>query len=113
KPDLKLSNPGVVGYILIGCMVLFAGRTFVRNKDWKDNITLMSKDIQHLQNSAQANNLYAMALMTSSVQNPNLTQIERADYQKGGVEHFEKAIEIWPDFYNAHIDIARATTLTK
>src|SRR5690606_3242437 len=58
-------------------------------------------------------NLYAMALMTSSVQNPNLTQIERADYQKRGVEHFEKAIEIWPDFYNAHIDIARATTLTK
>lgn len=109
KPDLNFKQPGIVGSTLIVVLVFFTGRTIARNLDWKDTVTLMGNDIQHLRNSSQANNIYAMHLMAESTNNKSLTALEVKAMQEKAIEHFDQATTIWPDYYNVHIDKARAT----
>lgn len=78
--------------------ILFLGLTFERNKEWKDPLTLMGNDIKNLQNSAQANNLYALNLLNNS---------KDIKSRKLAIVHFKKAIQIYPDFFNVHFDLAR------
>lgn len=94
--------------IVITILVLFAGRTFIRNNDWKDPITLMTHDIGYLENSAQANNLLALNLMMISTTKSDLSQPTRLSMQKKAVKHFTIATEIWPYFFNAHFDKGRS-----
>lgn len=84
------------------------GRTWVRNTDWKDQYTLMKNDIKHLDNSAQANNLYASTLMVVATQNNTLTTEQQKIFIKAGVKHYKKATEIYPAFFNAQFDLGRA-----
>jgi hypothetical protein len=112
KPDLNFKKPGMAGLIMIGVMVLFAGRTIMRNSDWKNTLTLMGNDIEHLKNSSQANNMYAMNLMAETNLNKSLTQQEVQEMRKLAIVHFEKAVNIYPDYYNVYIDMARATLMT-
>jgi len=112
KPDLNLKKPGVVGFVLIGMLVFFAGRTVSRNRDWKNTLTLMGNDIKHLEKSSQANNMYAMNLMAETNINKTLTQQEVLEMRKLAIVHFEKAVEIYPDYYNVYIDMARAALMT-
>ena len=108
KPDLNFKQPGIIGISTIFILTIFAGRTIVRNTDWKDTITLMGNDINHLKNSSQANNIYAMHLMAESTNNRSLTVNQVQDLQKTAIKHFEQATEVWPDYFNVYIDKARA-----
>ncbi|MCO5260544.1 MAG: glycosyltransferase family 39 protein [Crocinitomicaceae bacterium] len=112
SPQFSLKKPGVIGGIIGLSCLLLAGRSFVRNTNWKDEITLMNHDIQHLGEAAQVNNLYAMTLMRTSIQNTSLTPAQKLEQQKEAISYFDKATTIWPDFYNVYIDKARATMLT-
>lgn len=112
NPNFSLKKPGALGTVLGIALVLLAGRTIVRNSDWKSELSLMSHDIKHLGNSSQANNLYARTLMKSSIEDKSLTQNEKLEMQRTAISHFDKATDIWPDFYNVYIDKARATMLT-
>ena len=85
--------------------------TFVRNGDWKSPLVLMEHDIDYLDESAQAHNLYALNLMRESVENRKLKQEERIELQRLAVIHFDKALQIWPRFFNAAFDKGRASLL--
>ena len=91
--------------------IALCARTFVRNSDWKDSITLMSKDILHLENSAQANNLLAMALMSETQTNTSLDESTVNQYRKNAVNYFNKAIFTYPNFFNYHFDLGRSFIL--
>lgn len=108
KPDFSFRKPGWVEYTLMAAVLLLTVRTVVRNADWKNPLTLMSHDIDHLQSSAQANNLYAMNLMRSSVEDAGQTREEQIDKQKLAVQHFDRALQVWPGFFNAAYDKGRA-----
>ena len=58
----------------------------------------MGNDIEHLQKSSQANNLYALNLLNKS------NDIETI---KLAIHHFEKAVLIYPEFFNANYDLGR------
>lgn len=111
KPDFSIKKPGIVGAILGVVIILFAGRTIVRNTDWKDTMTLMTHDIQHLQNSAQANNMYARTLMNNSISDKSLTPSQKLEMQKTAISHFEKAVGTAPDFFNAQFDLGMAARI--
>lgn len=112
KSDFNIKKPGVIGAILGIFILLLAGRTITRNKDWKNSLTLMGHDMKHLSNSAQANNLYAMSLMGESVTNKTLTSAQKLEIQRTAISHFDQATAVWSDFYNVYIDKAKATMLT-
>lgn len=92
-------------------IVFFSILTFVRNQEWKNPLTLMGNDIKHLQNSAQANNLYALNLMKVSSEENTLTTEQIVSMQKLAAKHFKKAVEIYPDFSNAWYDLSRVCVL--
>lgn len=108
KPNFLSKKPfiaeGLVGLILIA----FAFKSIQRNGLWKDPITLMGNDIQHLQNSAQANNLYALRLMEYSTINASLPQAEKEEIYQKAIQHFSRAIEIDSTFFNALYNKGRA-----
>lgn len=106
KPNFSFVKPKGVELIVFAMLIVLAGRTFSRNAEWKDPLTLMGNDIEHLENSAQANNLYATYLMKESVQRTTTPQAKH-NYQVKALKHFEKAVSIYPQFFNANYDIGR------
>lgn len=81
-------------------------KTIARNSLWKDPLTLMEHDIKHLDKSAQAHNLLANFSMQEYSKSTNIQ--EQQKYINQGIKHFEKAIEIYPKFFNAYYDLGRA-----
>ncbi|EPB65436.1 tetratricopeptide repeat protein [Ancylostoma ceylanicum] len=113
QPDFNLKKPGITGAVTGIVLLLLAGRTITRNNDWKDTMTLMRHDIKHLENSAQANNMYARTLMGESMQNKNLNSTQRLEMQQTAIAHFDKATELWPAFFNAYFDKGMAARIAQ
>lgn len=84
--------------------LVYSGITVARNKDWKDRITLFSNDINHVENSAQANNLLAVHL---NVKSNSAVGAEQQKLRKEAAKHFERALAIYPDFMNPSFDLGR------
>lgn len=108
KPTFNLLKPQKLEWVVLVILVLFAVRTMYRNSDWSSPINLMSNDINHLENSAQANNMLAMSLMDESMKNADLTEETKFEYRKKAIQHLQKAIEIYPYFFNYNFDLGRS-----
>jgi hypothetical protein len=94
-----------VEIVVVFILTLFFIRTMERNALWASPVKLMGHDIEHLSNSAQANNMLAIALMSEVQKTSNFTEKEKL-IEKALI-HFKKTISIYPKFFNAHVDIAR------
>ena len=69
----------------------------------------MRHDIDAVSNSAQAHNLLAHALMENIFSDGRVTEIEKAGKISEAAFHFERATEIYPQFFNAWVDLGRAS----
>lgn len=97
-------------FIATGCLLLlYSSLTIARNFQWKNHLTLMRHDIDYLDKSAQAHNLLALNLMKYSFEKEyqNKSQAMREE----ALLHFKKAVEIYPDFFNAWYDLGRVYML--
>jgi tetratricopeptide (TPR) repeat protein len=113
RPDFSFRNPKIPEIVFLILVIGFGMRTLLRNTDWKDNLTLMGNDIEHLENSAQAHNLYALNLMASSYDKSlKWTPKEQLSMWQLAGYHFDKALQIWPEFFNAAYDKGRVGLLT-
>ncbi len=90
----------------MGILLLYSVRTFTRTTDWKDHLKLFRNDIAYLDQSAQAHNLLASNLIIYSNEEKNSKKSYA--YKEEAVVHYRKAIDIYPDFFNACYDLARA-----
>lgn len=89
--------------VLFSFLVLGAAYTVLnRNQNWKDKLSLFTHDIPHLNKSAQANALLAYAYMEDKGVGPEMQQAGAL-----AAPFLEKAIEIYPDFFNWHFDLGR------
>jgi tetratricopeptide (TPR) repeat protein len=97
----------IAGFSIV--LVFYSGLTIARNAQWKDHMTLYKHDIKYLEESAQAHNLLAKRLLLESFQarSPKV----QYDMRIEGIKHYEKAIAIYPDFFNPHIDLGKAYLL--
>lgn len=86
-------------------IVCWSGMTIARNAQWKDALTLMRHDIEHVPNSAQAHNLLASHLMKNSFE-PEYQQ-EAIAMRLEAIDHFKRSIRIYPDFFNVWYDLGR------
>jgi tetratricopeptide (TPR) repeat protein len=107
KPSFSILKPKGIDLFIIMVLVLFSFRSMSRNSDWKDPITLMENDIEHLENSAQAHNLLGLNLMYVSSISKNLSQQQIVEMQNKAAMHLQKSIEIYPNFFNTNFDLAR------
>ncbi len=98
-------NPSLK-YTLYGLLAIYSIMTISRNMDWKDHLTLFRHDISTVENSAQAQNLLAVRLLANANHDPD--HEKRKELAEESVDHFKRALEIYPGFVNASFDLARA-----
>jgi protein O-mannosyl-transferase len=80
-------------------VVLFGAITIYRNFDWKDNLTLFSKDILVSSQSAKLNNALGGVLIEKAIQQFPYSEQELKKSQV----YLEKAIQIHPRYKNAFL----------
>lgn len=114
KPTFSIRKPKALELSVLLIFVLFSLKTGIRNGQWKTQLDLMASDMPHLQNSAQANNLYATNLVASTF-NPDLqlSETEKRQRQKLALSHYSQALSIYPQFYNAAFDKGRLAELVQ
>ncbi len=110
RPSFNIKKPKSIEFVAFGLLVLLSVRTIARNDLWESPSVLMQNDIGHLENSAQANYMLAMSIVGDVVENSNPSQ---ASFNRlnSAVTYFEKAIEIYPYFFNYHFDLGRTHVL--
>ena len=96
---------GFIGVVIV-LTLLYSYKTFSRNTEWKDMLTLYENDINSLDRSAQAHNLYANTLI-AYLQKEKSSQ-KRDMMYNAAIEHFKTALNIYPDFYNASYSLGKA-----
>lgn len=89
---IPIINRPTFWYTFLTVSTLFAIRSIARNMDWKDTLTLMSNDIQQLQNSANANYLFADQNILAYNADGNLERKESAEI------YLKKSLELLPDY---------------
>lgn len=92
-------------YTLLVFLVVYSLVTMARNTDWKDRLTLFRKDITVVEESAQAQNLVGVHMLIAS--NKEQDRTKQAALRQEAAEHFQKAIDIYPQFLNAAYDLGR------
>lgn len=111
KQSLSLKYEKNIKYIFVLLIIIVSIRTVIRNADWKDPLTLMRKDIVHLNQSAQAHNLLALNLMEVSTSETSLDSSFNHNLQLEAIQHFKRAATIYPSFFNVWYDLGRVYTL--
>lgn len=94
-------------FVLLALAGAFALLSFTRNRDWKDKKTLYTHDMPELEESANANMLYAMLLSTEAMKSGDYSKLPDA------VDHFKKTIAIFPGYAIAHNNLGNAQTLLR
>ena len=85
-----------LSFALLLVLIPYSAKTFTRNRDWKDYLTLFSHDIGYLANSAKANNTYANQLMKEAFNNDvkNPEPAVQKKYLDLAVKHLKRTVEI-------------------
>jgi len=94
----------IIAIVLLGIVVVgFSIKTVVRNKVWKDSFSLYEADIKTSPNCAKLNYHYALELKKAGQALP-LGQ-EKNDMMLKAKAQFERAIEIYPNYADAYMQI--------
>jgi hypothetical protein len=107
KSKVLLYSARFSAFIILIVIGLFSAN---RNMDWKNKLTLMTKDIKSVPNSAQANNLLAHAIMENVFVDNTFSNNELGSV-KQAAKHFARATAIYPFFFNAWVDLAKVNSL--
>jgi tetratricopeptide (TPR) repeat protein len=98
--DFKFGYAKKPIYIIGVIFILYSFKTIVRNNDWHDRFSLYGADINHLKNSAKANELLANLYFYNSKQIKN-DNIKLTKYIKKSIIYYKKSLSIYP--YNNYI----------
>ncbi len=102
KPFSTTRNILFFGLFFLICTGFFI-RSFIRNMDWKDNRTLASNTLKFAPNNALIHANYASEWMHVFEQNP--TDPKLAHIPQDATAAYEKAIAIYPNYFNAILDL--------
>lgn len=94
-------------FLLVFGVLLIMGmaRTWSRNPAWKNNTTLTTTDIPHLEECARCHYQYALVL---TEQYETVNQLDRSKLEQEITHHLERAIEITPEAYNSFLKLGEA-----
>ncbi len=92
----KLSNGIIVFLVLI--IVLYGGKTFSRNKAWKNSYTLYETDVETATESAHTHSLFAAASVNELKVNKKLTMKEKKVHVDNAIKYYKESLRILPDY---------------
>jgi Tfp pilus assembly protein PilF len=91
------------GFLLLLCA--YSARTFVANRDWENDSTLIFNRIRYMTNNAAAEAIDGFMLNRASAEAPS-AELAREDKIEA-MKAFTRAIEIYPEFYGAWISVGK------
>ncbi len=88
-------------------LVLFSVKTFSRNSEWKNNLTLLAKDVKTSPNSARIRYAYGSALLIEKALKEK-DPVQKNNYLDKSIAELEKGVSILPNYAEAwnHLGIA-------
>ena len=95
---LAAARPRTAVALVSMTVMLFGTRTWLRNRDWRDERTLYAATVATAPNSAKAHHNLAVAL-------------QRDGELEESMVHFRRALEIYPDYASAAFGIGHLYTL--
>lgn len=99
-------NSRIIGALSI-VFILFSIKTISRNLDWKDNLTLLAKDVQTSPNSARIRYAYGSALVIEKGLDEN-DPVKKDQYLTRGIEELEKGVNILVNYADAWYHLGMA-----
>jgi tetratricopeptide (TPR) repeat protein len=111
KPAGKGKNSDTIpkGFIVpVGIVLaLFSVRTIARNFDWKDNYTLLTKDVQSNPESARIRYAYGSALLFERAVKPEYAA-QKTEYLNKAIEQLSKGVALIENYNDAwfHLGLA-------
>jgi tetratricopeptide (TPR) repeat protein len=102
---LKNFSPQRAAYILVPILLVFSVKTFTRNRDWKGNDTLFTKDVNTVPASARAHYNYGTALMYKK----NKSVADEIAARK----EYETCLRIDPTYTDARINLGASYAAEK
>ena len=99
------SGASNVSFLAISLVLLiaFLGETMMRNKDWKDPVTLITNTLPHAPENAALHAIYAAEWNKYLQANP--ASKNAAEIRSKIIAAQEKAIKIYPRYFNAIMDL--------
>ncbi len=93
----------VIGFIAL----FYTGKTILRNMDWKDNYTLLSKDVKTSPGSARIRYAYGSALLFEKALKTE-DPAAKSTFLEQSISQLERGVAILPDYAEAwkHLGIA-------
>jgi len=102
---LAKSLLNIRGGVLFVIIALFSFKTFSRNKDWKNNLSLFTAGVEATPNSSRAESALGSSYREMGEKEPDPGK--RMEYFQKAIVYYTKAIEILPDnteaLYNAGV----------
>ena len=98
------SRAGFAVLIIIG--LVYSVKAIDRNRDWKNDFTLFTHDVQISKNSAKGNCVAGGQLYEKAVEKDNRSQKEIL--LKRARTHLQKALDIHPTYNDAHLLLGNA-----
>ncbi len=99
------SQPLALTFLIV--CALFSMRTFARNMDWKNNITLLAKDVKTSPNSARIRYAYGSAILIEEALKEN-DENKKQNLLQASINELEKGVALIPEYADAwyHLGIA-------
>jgi tetratricopeptide (TPR) repeat protein len=103
----QLNKNAKIVYPFIVICVLFIGRTVVRAANWKDNITLLQKDVQSAPESARIRYALGSALLIEKAMKEE-NGVAKNNYLDMAIDHLTKGVTLIPNYNDAwyHLGLA-------
>lgn len=88
-------------------LLLFSIKTIARNRDWKDNLTLLAKDVETSPNSARIRYAYGSALLIEKALKTD-DGPQKTSYLERSIAELERGVSILPSYAEAwyHLGLA-------
>lgn len=100
-----------INYSIIGIWLLvLITLSFFRVQKWESPYKLFSEDVKNYPQSAKLHSLLANTIMQNETSKQ--TGIDKKEVEKAKL-HLEQALNIYPDFFNSHYDLARVDEILK
>ena len=103
----SILKPNSTTIILVVVILAFSARTYSRNSDWKDNITLLSHDVKISPESARIRYAYGSALLVEMALKEKDNN-QKSIYLDQAIEQLSKGVSLIPNYNDAWYNLGIA-----